>query len=61
MTDNENEFYDIKNFKGYKINKKGEIYSDKSKQILKTRICNGYKTINFVFSTSPDYTKIESN
>jgi hypothetical protein len=48
MTDNENEFYDIKNFKGYKINKKGEIYSDKSKQILKTRICNGYKTINFV-------------
>ena len=30
MTDNEIEFYDIPNFNGSKINKKGQIYSDKS-------------------------------
>ena len=48
MTDNKIEFYDIPNYNGYKINKKGEIYSDKSKRKLKTRICNGYETINII-------------
>ena len=48
MTDNKIEFYDIPNLNGYKINKKGVIYSDKSKKILKTRICNGYETINII-------------
>jgi hypothetical protein len=48
MTDNTLEFFNIPNYNGYKINKKGDVYSDKSKQILKTRICNGYKTINIV-------------
>lgn len=50
MTDTQLEFYNIPNYNGYKINKKGDIYSDKSKQILKTRICNGYKTINIIIN-----------
>ncbi len=50
MTDDENEFYDIPNVNGYKINKKGVIYSDKSKKILNTRICNGYETINIIIN-----------
>jgi hypothetical protein len=44
--DKQLEFFDIPNFIGYKINKIGQVYSDKSKQKLKTRICNGYETIN---------------
>ncbi len=48
MTDNENEFYDIPNYNGYKINKKGVVYSDKSKKILKSIIVNGYDTINII-------------
>jgi hypothetical protein len=45
MTDNENEFYDIPNLNGYKINKKGIIYSDKSKKILTQGITNGYNLV----------------
>ena len=46
MTDTQLEFYEIKDFKGYKINKKGEIYSDKSKQILTQSLLNGYKYVS---------------
>ena len=45
MTDNENEFFDIPNLNGYKINKKGEIYSDKSKKKLTQGITNGYNLV----------------
>lgn len=39
------EFKEIQNFENYKISKKGEIYSLKSKKLLKLFIKNGYKTI----------------
>jgi len=42
----ENDFYDIPNLNGYKINKKGDIYSTKTNKILKQSICNGYMFIS---------------
>jgi hypothetical protein len=42
----ENDFYDIPNINGYKINKKGDIYSTKTNKILKQSICNGYKFVS---------------
>ena len=46
MTDNQLEFYNIPNYIGYKINKEGDIYSDKSKQILAQSLLNGYKYVS---------------
>ena len=34
--------YDIKNMDGCKVNKKGQIWNDKTKVFKKTRLCNGY-------------------
>ncbi len=58
MTDPQLEFFDIPNFIGYKINKIGQVYSDKSKQQLKTRICNGYETINIKINNINNYCSI---
>ena len=48
MTDTPLEFYNIPNYIGYKINKIGEIYSDKSKRLLTQNILNGYKIVKFL-------------
>ncbi len=45
MTDNENEFYDIPKFNGYKINKKGDVFNDITKQFLKQSLLNGYNYV----------------
>jgi hypothetical protein len=43
--DNENKLYELKEFKGYKITKNGQIWSEKSNRFLQSKLCNGYHTI----------------
>ena len=42
----EDKLFELKEFKGYKINRKGQVWSDKSNRFLKETLCNGYYQVN---------------